>query len=233
MNPQEAGRVFVTPAAYADEDYLHEAFTVLRRESPVHWVEEADYNPFWAITRHADIAELETNVEVFRNDPRSVLLPAVADAAGRPLRTLIDMDAPDHPIYRNLTAPWFHHKMVKQMTDRMTALARHHVDRMMEFGGECDFAADIALHYPIEVLNSGRPFSTPTRGQDTTPMVTAPSSRSLRSTRPCRETPARRTGTWRTHPPRSGFEHNSGHRSLCPRRVRSLANEMADRGSAT
>lgn len=146
--------MFVTPSAYADEGHLHAALATLRRESPVHWVEAEGYNPFWAITKHADVAEIETRPEVFGNEPRAVLMPAAADAAGAPIRTLIHMDPPDHPVFRNMTAPWFHHKMVKQMTDRIQELARRHVDRMMEMGGECDFAADIALHYPIQVLNS-------------------------------------------------------------------------------
>ena len=76
MDVRQAGQVFVEPAAYADEGRLHQAFGVLRRESPVHWVEAEGFNPFWAITRHADVAEIETNVAVFRNDPRAVLLPA-------------------------------------------------------------------------------------------------------------------------------------------------------------
>jgi cytochrome P450 len=36
MTPEEAGRVFVDPSAYADETRFHEACTVLRSESPVH-----------------------------------------------------------------------------------------------------------------------------------------------------------------------------------------------------
>jgi cytochrome P450 len=154
MDAQQAGQVFVDPTAYADEARLHEAFEVLRRESPVHWVEAEGFNPFWAITRHADVAEIETNVSVFRNDPRAVLLPAVVDAQPAPLKTLIHIDAPDHTALRGLTAPWFHHKMVKQMTDRMSGLAREHVDRMAASDGECDFARDVAMYFPIQVINS-------------------------------------------------------------------------------
>ncbi len=153
MDAKQAGHVFVDPAAYADEKRLHTAFGVLRRESPVHWVEGEGFNPFWAITRHADVAEIETNVAVFRNEPRAVLLPAIADAQPAPLRTLIHMDAPDHTALRGLTAPWFHHKMVKQMTDRMAELAREHVDRMATMS-ECDFARDVAMYFPIQVINS-------------------------------------------------------------------------------
>src|SRR2546428_11645377 len=107
MDVQRAGRVFVDPGAYADEGRLHEAFGVLRRESPVHWVVAEGFNPVWAITRHADVAAIEPNVAVFRNEPRPLLLPAMADERPAPLRTLIHMDAPDHTALRGLTALGF------------------------------------------------------------------------------------------------------------------------------
>jgi len=53
MTVSEAGRVFTSPAAYADETYFHEACTILRREDPVHWVDVEGFRPFWALTRHA------------------------------------------------------------------------------------------------------------------------------------------------------------------------------------
>ena len=36
MNLKEAGEVFVTPAAYADEARFHEACSQLRRDDPIH-----------------------------------------------------------------------------------------------------------------------------------------------------------------------------------------------------
>jgi hypothetical protein len=44
----EAGLSLADPAAYTDEDRLHEALTLLRREAPVHRVEADGYDPFWA-----------------------------------------------------------------------------------------------------------------------------------------------------------------------------------------
>ncbi|HYZ56966.1 MAG TPA: hypothetical protein VE733_26180 [Streptosporangiaceae bacterium] len=55
MDIDQAGRMLADPAAYADEHRLHQALTLLRREAPVHRVEAPGYNPFWAITRHADV----------------------------------------------------------------------------------------------------------------------------------------------------------------------------------
>src|SRR5207245_2299018 len=37
---------------------------------------------------------------------------------------------------------------------RVTELARHYTDRMAEADGECDFATQIAAHYPLYVILS-------------------------------------------------------------------------------
>src|ERR1700712_3953857 len=101
MTPDEAGRVFVTPSAYADERRFHEGCAVLRAEDPVHLVtQDPQFAPFWAITKHADIMEVEGKPDLFTNAPFPVLgnLEAQEHARtqGEMLRTLIHMDAPDH-----------------------------------------------------------------------------------------------------------------------------------------
>ena len=70
------------------------------------------------------------------------------------LRTLIHMDEPDHKAYRAVAAAWFQPKQLKRMEDRMNELAVRFVDRMAELGTECDFARDIAVHYPLYVILS-------------------------------------------------------------------------------
>ena len=91
---RDAGRVFIDPAAYADEDRFQAATALLRREDPVHWVDgDGEFNPFWAITKHADVFEIETKHALFLNEPRPVLATALDDQRrhenGDLLRTLI------------------------------------------------------------------------------------------------------------------------------------------------
>ena len=73
MNVNDAGKVFVDPTAYAEEDRFHQAAALLRRASPVHWVDEQGYRPFWAITRHADVMEIERDNYRFLSAPRPLL----------------------------------------------------------------------------------------------------------------------------------------------------------------
>ncbi len=157
----EAGLAFTDPAAYADEDGLHEALALLRREDPVHWVEAPGYEPFWAVTRHADIMEIERNNSVFLNAPRPLLATADMDAQakqreaeGTALRTLIHMDDPQHKVVRAIGAGWFRPRAMRALEERVAELARQYVDRMAELGGECDFVTQVAVHYPLYVILS-------------------------------------------------------------------------------
>jgi cytochrome P450 len=77
----------------------------------VHWVKAPGYEPFWAVTRHADIMEIERNNPLFLNAPRPLLATAEMDATAKQreadstaLRTLIHMDNPQHRVVRAIGA---------------------------------------------------------------------------------------------------------------------------------
>ena len=157
----EAGLSLADPAAYTDEDRLHEALTLLRRQAPVHRVEADGFAPFWAITRHADVMEIERQNSLFLNAPRPLLAPVEMDAIakqreaeGTALRTLIHMDDPQHRVVRAIGADWFRPRAMRALEVRVKELARHYVDQMADYGGECDFATQIAAHYPLYVILS-------------------------------------------------------------------------------
>ncbi|MFI0355211.1 cytochrome P450 [Actinomadura sp. 9N407] len=161
LTVDEAGRALADPAAYADDERLHAALALLRRESPVHWVERPGYNPFWAITKHADVLEIEREHEVFLNAPRPLLASALQDEinkqraeAGIGLRTLIHMDDPDHRVIRAIGADWFRPKAMRDLEPRIRELARRYVDRMAVLGDSCDFVKQVSVHYPLYVILS-------------------------------------------------------------------------------
>ncbi|HEY3844864.1 MAG TPA: cytochrome P450 [Acidimicrobiales bacterium] len=158
MTSDEAGRVFLDPTAYADEERFHRATALLRQTSPVHWVEGPGYRPFWALTRHADIMEVERDNHRFLSAPRPLLATEVAEQLaieqGQVLRTLIHMDEPDHKAYRAIAATWFQPNSLRRLEERMHELAVRFVDRMAELGSSCDFVRDVAVHYPLYVILS-------------------------------------------------------------------------------
>ena len=47
------------PETYTDESKLHSILTSMRKNDPVCWLEPDNYSPFWAVTKHSDISEIE------------------------------------------------------------------------------------------------------------------------------------------------------------------------------
>ncbi|MDT5009753.1 MAG: hypothetical protein QOH57_1370 [Mycobacterium sp.] len=152
----EAANVFADPKAYADEPRLHAALTHLRANAPVSWVDVPRYRPFWAITKYADIMEIERADTLFTNWPRPVLATAEGDElqAAMQVRTLIHMDDPAHRDVRAIGADWFRPKAMRALKTRTDELAKIYVDKMAGLGSECDFVQEVAVNYPLYVIMS-------------------------------------------------------------------------------
>ena len=155
----DAAVIFTNPDAYTDLQAWHAVAARLRREDPVCRVESARFEPFWAVTRHADVNEIERQSDKFHNTIASVLQTreqvAQMRSRGPMLKTLINMDGQEHRNYRAVTNDWFKPNNLKRtFQPRISDLARKYVDRMVELGGECDFAMDVARYYPLQVIMS-------------------------------------------------------------------------------
>ncbi len=151
----------VDPASWADERGMHEQLRWLRHHDPVRFLQPPGFEPFWSITKYADIKEIEANNTVFINDPRPTLLRARTTAmlrlvTGRKhlIRTLVQMDDPEHAAYRRLTQGWFMGANLRKLQSEVNRLAAVYVDRLADRGGECDFVKDIAIWYPLRVIMS-------------------------------------------------------------------------------
>ena len=150
------------PETYADEKELHDIFTFMRREDPVSWVEPDQFRPFWAITKHEDIIEIEKQNELFINDPRTTLMDiptedAIKEFTGGShllVRSLVHMDNPDHQLYRSLTQKWFAPPKLESLKKDIRNIAKEYVNKMVDHGNECDFAKDVAIFYPLRVIMS-------------------------------------------------------------------------------
>lgn len=146
-------QLFTSAAPWADMGSWHEAVAELRRCCPVVRVEEPGFEPFWVLTRHADILAVSRDDRLWRNTPRSVLGPD-ADwervlAAGIPVpKTLVHLDGQEHADHRRLTSDWFKPASVKRRQPRIDTIADLFVARMRELGGRCDFARDVAQPTP-------------------------------------------------------------------------------------
>ncbi|WP_293902371.1 cytochrome P450 [Phenylobacterium sp.] len=160
--PEAIGRELVSSKAYAEWDRLQAQLAVLRREVPLGVVNVDGYDPFWAVTRHADIQEIGRHPDVFHTGGyRAGLLSQAGEKQMRaaksgvpPIRSLVAMDPPEHRPYRMLTFGAFAPKGIRGLEDEIRVIARETIDEMAAHGGECEFVRDVALLYPLRVIMS-------------------------------------------------------------------------------
>jgi len=158
--PKEAiadPRVFTDPAA------LHSLLARIRQEDPLTFIEAEDYAPFWLVSRHSDILEVERQATQFINAPRQVLLPLSYEAKARAasggvetaaiMRNLILMDGDEHKAYRQITQSYFTPKGLEGVTADINQLAAEFIGRMDQAEGEIDFA-EVAMAFPLRVVMS-------------------------------------------------------------------------------
>src|ERR1700753_1627124 len=112
--PAEAAERIADPKAWADVDAMHGLLTALRTFHPLSIAEAEGFDPFWVVTKHADILEVSRQNDQFLSGARSAVrapcpaVTAMAEAVGEPVhRSIVSMDAPDHPKYRLMTQSWF------------------------------------------------------------------------------------------------------------------------------
>jgi len=149
----------VDPASWADEQGIHEQLKWLRDNDPLRYLAPEGFDPFWSVTRYNDIREIEQKKQIFINDPRPTLGPSgmselIAQLTGRKhlVRSLVQMDDPDHSKYRLLTQGWFLGTNLRKLKSRVDELAVRSVDRLAELDGECDFVKDVAIWFPLRVI---------------------------------------------------------------------------------
>src|SRR5262249_60368859 len=83
----------VNPELYQNEKN-HDVYAKVRREDPVHWTAPIGFRPFWSVTKHADILEVEKNHPIFVNRLRTYLSPMQGEGRGKSM-----------PVARNLFRP--------------------------------------------------------------------------------------------------------------------------------
>ena len=157
----ELDDALVDTKRWADEAWVHAQFAWLRDNDPIRWMSPNGFDPFYSVTRHADIKAIESDKKLFINDPRPILSGKILEAITRYLagrrhlvRSLVTMDDPDHTRYRALTQRWFMGSNLRRLEGRIAELATEYVNRLADLGGECDFVKDVAMWYPLRVIMS-------------------------------------------------------------------------------
>src|SRR5437762_1177732 len=115
FTPQEIATALTDARTYADRERYHAMMAQLRAEDPLFWAAPEGYRPFWVLTKHADITEVERQPEIFLNAPRLELFSieqerAIREKMGQDSasgRTMLHMDGEEHRAYRGMSQGWF------------------------------------------------------------------------------------------------------------------------------
>lgn len=143
-------RRFVEPIAYKTRGYPHREWAHLRRGAPVAFFEVEGWPAFWALTKHRDVVEVSRQPTTFRNAP-GIALERASAAPARQMRSLINMDPPEHAAFRRVAAPWFTPGALGRLDSVVTETARLLIDALGT-EGECDFVEAVAGRYPLHVV---------------------------------------------------------------------------------
>lgn len=149
------------PRTFTDPAALHGLLARIRKEDPLPFIAAHDYAPFWLVSRHSDILEVERNSALFINAPRQALLPLSYERQARAaaggvetaaiMRNLILMDGEEHKAYRQITQSYFTPKGLESLIGDIEQLATEFISRMDQSEGEIDFA-QVAMAFPLRVV---------------------------------------------------------------------------------
>jgi len=144
----------VNPDLYVQRGYPHAEWAWLRREAPVHYFERPDVDPFWAITRHADIVAVSRQPGLFKSIQQLFVtvnqpgMPAPDEAI---LRQLLNMNPPEHGAYRGVVNRRFTPRGVQQLTSGIERITAEVLDAVVG-QDECDFVTAVSATLPLAVI---------------------------------------------------------------------------------
>ena len=144
----------IGPQHYAQNGYPHKEWAYLRKHKPVWWCEFPQTDPFWAITKHADIIQISKQPTLFLNGPRLLVFvneSGFEESPTPPFRHLLDMDPPDHGEYRVIVSREFTPRGVRPLQPEIENITRKVLDDVTG-RGECDFVTDVSSKIPLAVI---------------------------------------------------------------------------------
>lgn len=159
---------------YVERGYPWKEWDLLRREAPVFWYERPGFEPFWAITKYADIAWISKNPEIFSNRQRLRLAHPIpgdwenwkktdGESRYRPAPDeapdLVFMDPPEHRRYRSIVSSRFTPRAMAMLEGHLDEMTRAYVGNFADLlveklktGDECDFVHDCAAKLPVAAI---------------------------------------------------------------------------------
>ena len=142
-----------------DDSYRDGAFATLRREAPITFFHEVEYQGFqagpghWALTRFDDVHFASRHPEIFSSYPNITIAdqaPEVAEYFG----SMIALDDPRHARLRNIVSRAFTPRVVARTEESVRMRARRLVEDLVANhpDGNAELVAELSGPLPLQVI---------------------------------------------------------------------------------
>ncbi|RKT54549.1 cytochrome P450 family protein [Saccharothrix australiensis] len=140
----------------SDPAVLRDPFTAYgraRERGPLARLVTPGFGAMWAVTRYDDAKAVLTDPR-FELNAGSYLRPDVPEHCRRYLRTMQEMDGPEHTRLRRLVSPSFTARRAERFRPRVTRIVETLLDELAERadGNTADLLAHFARPLPIDVI---------------------------------------------------------------------------------
>jgi cytochrome P450 len=152
MTADADGRALVDPVRFARDGYPFDLWARLRAEAPVARFAPPGYEPFWAVTKHADIVEISKQPLRFSSAQGITLRRAGAPVMHSEM--VVMLDPPRHGPVRRVANGRFTPRAVRERRPEIERIATEILDSTTPAGssGELDFVERVAAPFPLAVI---------------------------------------------------------------------------------
>ena len=142
----------VDPVRYAQRGYPHAVWARLRAEAPVALMKADGYEPFWAVTKHADIMQVASQPERF-GSAAGITLAREGAGPVPPTEILVMIDPPKHGPMRRVVNSRFTPRAIRARQNDVDRIARDVLGDGVAGGStEGDFVERVAAPFPLAVI---------------------------------------------------------------------------------
>src|SRR5688572_6089733 len=130
-------------------------FERLRAEDPVHFCPESEFGPYWSVTRHADIMQVEALAHIFSSSYTLGGITILGE--GKPiwgddlLPMFIAMDRPEHTGQRRTVAPAFTPSEMERLGPSLRARTEATIDSL-PVGETFDWVDRVSIELTTQML---------------------------------------------------------------------------------
>lgn len=151
MNRPDAPIEIIDPDHYQQNGYPHSYWAELRRSAPIAYCQHPKLVPFYAVTRYEDIVSISKKPNIFLNAPLLSVQPETDEDILTRVRTLLNMDPPDHRTYRKLMSAYFTKRRLNEDQHRLDKVADQILDDLAD-KREIDFVTEVSAILPLAVI---------------------------------------------------------------------------------